>query len=238
MKLVLIQGDCLKVLPTLPDNSVDLVLTDPPYNIGKAKWDNVDLDFYRKWLKECTRIVKHTILTFCSHIFIKDIRKICEDELGLTYRMLLIWDWRQALPFRPKKNYTTGYDSILFFTKSDDYTFNKPTIYSEQWNILKFPRAQINTKEGRFLKDGKVLRCHPTQKPEKLIEHLIKIHSNPNDTILDPFLGSGTTMKVARDLKRSCIGIEINPEYVEIAKKRLEWGSNSFSDVEWEFIVM
>jgi DNA modification methylase len=69
---------------------------------------------------------------------------------------------------------------------------------------------------------GKERLKHPTQKPEKIIELFIKYWSNEGDIILDPFAGTGTTLKVARDLKRSCIGIEINPEYFEIAKKRIE----------------
>ena len=236
VKLTLIQGDALKVLPTLEDESVDLVLTDPPYNIKKAEWDKVDNNFFRAWLRECKRLTKHTILTFCSHIFVKELRQICEDELGLIYKMMLIWDWRERC-YTPNKNYKVGFDTILFFVKNESYTFNRPYEYSKCWNILKFTRVQSQRKEGRMLINGKLFKQHLTQKPLELIKHLILIHSNKGDVVLDPFLGSGTTMKACLELKRNCIGVEINPKYIEITKKRLNWGS-SLGNIEWEFKVV
>jgi len=230
IRLTLIQGDCLKVLPKLSDESIDAVITDPPYNIGKADWDNVNIDFFRKWLKECKRIVKHTILLFCSHIFVKDIRNICEDELGLKYKMMLIWDFREKC-FTPNYNYKCGFDTILFFVKTDDYTFNRPYDYSQCWNILKFTRVQSNRKEGNKAAN---MKYHPTQKPTDLMKHLIKIHSNEGDTILDPFLGSGTTMKACLELNRNCVGIEISKEHCDIARKRLNWGS-SLGNVQFNY---
>lgn len=230
VKLTLYQGDALKILPKLPDESVDTVITDPPYNIGKAKWDCVDLNFFRNWLKECKRVVKHTMVMFCSHIFVKDIRNICEDELSLTYKMMLIWDFRERT-FTPQKNYKCGFDTILFFVKTNDYVFNRPYEYSKCWNILKFTRVQSNRKEGNKAEKKKY---HLTQKPIDLMKHLIEIHSNEGDTILDPFLGSGTTMKACLELNRNCIGIECNPEFIKIVKKRLNWNS-SLGDVLFEF---
>ena len=234
VKLTLWQGDCLKVLPKLPDESVDLVLTDPPYNIGKAEWDKVDITFFQKWLTECKRVTKHTILTFCSHIFVKDIRIIAEDYLGLNYKMMLIWDFRER-NFTPQRNYKCGFDTILFFTKTDDYVFNRPYEYSKCWNILKFTRVQSNRKEGNKIAKRKY---HITQKPIELIKHLLKIHSNGGDTVLDPFLGSGTTMKACLELGRNCIGIELNPGYIKIIKERLNWGSSLNPDVLFEFRVV
>lgn len=234
IKLVLIQGDSLRVLPKLPDESADLVLTDPPYNIKKARWDDVDLSFYRGWLKEAERVTKHTVVMFCSHIFVKDLRIIAEDELGLKYKMMLIWDWREAVR-QPLKNYTVGYDTILVWAKNESYIFNKPPRFSQCWNILKFTRVQSDRREGGMIKNGRRLKWHIAQKPIDLIEHLIKVHSNEGDVVLDPFLGSGTTMKACLELKRNCIGIEIEPEYIEIAKRRLNW-SQSSGDIEFKFL--
>ena len=90
-------------------------------------------------------------------------------------------------------------------------------------NILEYPNASIYGKTE-----------HPTEKPTELIKKLIITSSNENDTILDPFLGSGTTMKAGLELRRNVIGIEIEPKYIEITKKRLNWGS-SLGNVEFKF---
>jgi len=213
-------GDCLEVMKGIPDNSIDLVLTDPPYNISKTDWDTFNIEFFRKWLILVTKKLKvntGTLIFFCSHIFVKHLRKICEDELKLIYKMMLIWDFRER-NFTPKRNYKCGFDTLLFYVTGEGYTFNRPYFYSKCWNILKFTRVQSNREEGNK-KTGQ--KYHLTQKPFKLMKHLIEIHSNENQIVLDPFLGSGTTAVACKQLKRKFIGIEINPEYCKIARERL-----------------
>ncbi|MCM8803595.1 MAG: site-specific DNA-methyltransferase, partial [Candidatus Omnitrophica bacterium] len=78
---------------------------------------------------------------------------------------------------------------------------------------------------------------HPTQKPLKVMENIVAKASEPNMLVLDPFLGSGTAMVACKNLKRSCIGVEINSKYIEIIKKRLNWGSSLSNKIEWEFRV-
>lgn len=252
MKLTLIQGDCLKVLPTLPDKSIDLVLTDPPYNLNwktcitfktrknlywaveenLLEWDKVDLkSLWKKLAPEFDRLVKETgsVITFApyewSYYMFEEMKKN-----NFEFKTLIVWEKTNPVPQVRKRNYLITIECIVWFarptTKKAKYTFNFKT-QKEMKNIIKHP-----------IVGGKERTIHPTQKPEKLIKHLLEIHSNPNDTILDPFLGSGTTMKVAKDLGRNCIGIEINPKYIELTKKRLNWGCSLSNDIEWEFKII
>jgi site-specific DNA-methyltransferase (adenine-specific) len=253
IKMTLIQGDCLKVLPTIPDESVDLVLTDPPFmistnivikrsnlkkskyrrasdiNYNFGKWDVFEtkeefLNFTSKWVNECSRLIKNgNFVSFFDNFKITYLIDLLEKN-GFKIRQSLYWIKTNPTPKLRKVNFNSTVSTLIWASKGKN-TFNYQEGYATQHFICK-QIAPNNISE---------LRRHPTQKPEKVIEWLIKYLSNENDTILDPFLGSGTTMKVARDLKRSCIGIEINPEYIEITKKRLGWGSSLSDKIEWEF---
>jgi site-specific DNA-methyltransferase (adenine-specific) len=247
IKLTLILGDCLKVLPTIPSESVDLVLTDPPYNIDfekydsltdssgrhfhyteELKWNTCDLKEISKVLfKEFDRIVKESgsVVIFgpqeWAYYYYEPAIKNNFD-----FKCQIVWIKDNPIPQIRHKNYRSAHENIIWFARKKEkcpFTFNFTT-QQDMKNVFNTPLLTSKENLG-----------HPTQKPEKVIERLMKVHSNKGDTVLDPFLGSGTTMKVARDLKRSCIGIEINPEYIEMTKKRLNWGSSLSDKIEWEF---
>jgi site-specific DNA-methyltransferase (adenine-specific)/modification methylase len=246
IKMILIQGDCLKVLPTLPDNSVDLVLTDPPYNIDfekynsltdrgrhfhyteELKWNTCDLKEISKVLfGEFDRIVKESgsVIIFAPQEWAYYYYEPAIKN-NFDFKCQIIWIKDNPIPQIRHKNYRSAHENIIWFARKKEkcpFTFNFTT-QQEMKNVFNTP--SLTSKENLG---------HPTQKPEKVIERLMKVHSNKGDTVLDPFLGSGTTMKVARDLKRSCIGIEINPKYIEICKKRLNWGSSLSDKIEFEF---
>lgn len=251
MKLTLLQGDCLKILPTLPDESVDLVLTDPPYNIDFSKYDDLTDSSGRRFhyteelgwnktdlkqvseilFKEFDRLVKETgsILIFgpqeWAYYYYEPAIK---NDFNLKCQ--LIWEKVNPIPQLRRKNYRSAHENIVWFARyrkeKVPFTFNFTT-QGEMKNVFTTPLLNNTENLG-----------HPTQKPLEVIEKLLKVHSNENDTVLDPFLGSGTTMYSCLRQKRNCIGIETNPEYIQMTKKRLNWGSSLSPDMEWEFIEM
>jgi DNA modification methylase len=241
VKLILYQGDALKILPTLPDESIDLVLTDPPYVLGENgekpaiiregtkfkrktpinpnfEWDKeVPLD----WIKECYRILKPKglLATFYGKDRISYLIDYAK-KVGFKIRDIGGWYKTNPVPQARKVKWCSALELWVLFRKKKGHTFNWQL--GMRHNVIIAPICQ-----------GKERTEHPAQKPEAVFKPFIEYFSKEGDWILDPFLGSGTVMKVARDLNRNCIGIEINPEYIEITKKRLNWG-NSLGD-EFEF---
>lgn len=251
MKLTLIQGDCLKVLPTLRKGSIDLLIADPPYNIShsgkisrrrnskvvrKAKdinfdfgdwdWWNRDtyLRFMKKWMFLSLPILKNNC-NFLTFIAKQDVSYILDFlvDVGFKYRDILCWIKTNPVPHLRKVNFAFGIETIIWVSRGKN-TFNYKLGHHLNYHVSPIVM-------------GKERTGHTTQKPESLIRWLISYLSKEGDTVLDPFLGSGTTMKVAKDLNRNCIGIEIEPKHIEIIKKRLNWGCE-FSDVEFEFKVV
>jgi DNA modification methylase len=257
-KMTLILGDCLKVLPTLPDESVDLVLTDPPFFIGremtihrssnplKYKFGGKNIEYDLFWDKFKTEEEYNTFIEIIFNELFRVLRKGGHllsffDVFKVTNlvnlarkyqynkiipRQPLYWFKSNPVPLARKVGFMRTFEFIFWATK-ETYSRKKATFNWQLGMSKDFEKAPIVSGHER--------EEHPTQKPERVIEWLIKYLSNEGDLILDPFLGSGTTMKVARDLKRSCIGIEINPKYIEITKKRLNWGSSLSNKIEWEF---
>jgi DNA modification methylase len=198
-------ADCLEVMKLMPDKSVDLVLTDPPYGIGadkgvggfgssghKAKhytdnWDNTTPPI--EYFNEILRISKKAII-FGGQFF--------TDKLSVNGHWI-VWD------------------------KKGDIKFDNPFGDCElAWtNIDKKSVKKYKVIQQGFITEEKD-RYHPTQKPVSLFAAIINDYTEPTDTILDPFLGSGTTAKACQELKRNFIGIEISPEYCKIAENRLK----------------
>jgi len=219
VKLTLIQGDTLKVLPKIPDESVDLVITDPPYNVTNFEWDRVEdfRQFTKLWFDQCLRIAKNDsfILIFWSEKLLKLGFEIFNPN------RLLIWHHPNLTLSGLNGEFVYDVDYILVVKKG------KPKIKKGKHStIFSYPKPQSNFKKDKAY--------HPAQKPLELLKKLIYLTTNENSFVLDPFLGSGTTMKACLELKRNCIGIEINKNYCNITKKRLNWGY-SFSNVEFEF---
>jgi len=214
----IICGDCLEVMSDFPDNSMDLIVTDPPYNIGKKyskHKDNMPDELYWKWIKEimsqCYRIMNDGYL-YISHsdkgIYI--LKPILET-MGFEYIQTLIWYGRNGYSNKwNRKSWSYRHEPILFMSKGEP----EPLLLDEPnaWytSIIEAPRPQSNFSEGRV---------HPTQKPILLYKKLIQI--TPGNIILDPFSGSGASCLAAKQLNRTYIGIEIDPKYADISIRRL-----------------
>jgi DNA modification methylase len=174
-------GDCLEVLPTQADKSVDAVITDPPYGMGKGEWD-LDIP---KWLH---LVEGKPIACFCGVIGMRDYP--AADWTGAWVRL---GSTQRNGKFRGFNNW----EPILFY--------NIERLENDVFNF-----ANYHDDTG-----------HPTTKPTKLMELLVARMSNPGDTIIDPFMGSGTTGVACVKLGRNFIGIEKEPKYFEIAEKRI-----------------
>lgn len=241
----IILGDSIEVLKTFSDESVDLIIADPPYNLGKDYGNDSDskdfeqyIEFTKKWTSEAKRVLKPngTIYVFMGFRFISYLYQVLEKDQKLFFNNWICWHYTQGIG--KKKGFSPRHDDILMFTKSEsNFTFNLDSIRVPQ----KFYRS-INNMRGANPGDvwefSHVHYCnenrqnHPTQKPEGLIERMVLASSNENDTVIDPFSGSGTTLRVCQQLNRKCIGIEINPEYVQMTKDRLANEFNGFDSID------
>lgn len=240
----LILGDCTKELKSIDSNSADLIIADPPYNIGKDygnKSDKQDFDEYigftKDWLTECHRILKNngTIYVFIGFRFISYLYQIMEKDLNMNFINWISWHYTQGIG--KTKGFSPRHDDILMFSKSDKYKFNLDDIRIPQ----KFYR-KINNMRGanpgdvwevshiHYCQKGR--RPHPTQKPEALIERMILASSSEGDLVIDPFSGSGTTLRVCQQLNRNGIGIEINSEYVKQTHERLNSKFEGFDSID------
>lgn len=220
----IIQGDCLEVMKSFPDKSIDLVLTDPPYRItagggttitggifdrnihphtrtGKM-FDHNEIKF-SEWLPEAYRVVKNGSHTYvmCSGRNLSELM-VEAGKAGFEFQNLLVWDKGNVTPNR---YYMQRTEFILMLKKGASKTINLPGTH----NILSF-------------QNGIGDKLHPTEKPVKLMSLLIANSTKEKELVLDPFLGSGTTARATKDLGRNYIGIEISPEYCAIAEKRLQ----------------
>ena len=219
MKIIL--GDCIKEMRKLPENSVDLIVTDPPYNIGINYGKNKDKlsqdDYIKwciKWIKQCERVLKRNGSLYIINKQESNARVMCEinRQTKLIFKRWLIWFCPTNIGCSPK-NWTPATRAILFYVKGNRYKFNlkEGEVIDD---VINFNLVKNTSKEK--------VPGFPNQIPEKLIKLLVELSSNKGDIVLDPFFGIGTTGVVCKRLNRNFIGIEINPKYVKIAKKRLE----------------
>jgi len=234
-KHFIIKGDALKLIPKIK-KKVDAVIVDPPYNTAnkntkvlkgrKARssdfgsWDYFTekgyLDFTENWLGLIKPILKENgnILIFSKLEYVSDIKRIYE-RLGFKHHGTIIWHKTNPAPQIRKNGLLSSCESILWATNGFDdnkisYTFNFSK-QNEMHNFIQTPICMGNERTA-----------HPTQKPKKVLSHLIKIFTNENDLILDCFAGSGTLAETTDELKRSSINIESDHEYFNIMKNRLE----------------
>lgn len=241
-------GDAISELKNLPNESVDLIVTDPPYNLKKdygTTKDNLEfkeyLDFSKEWLTECKRVLKPngTIYIFMGMRFISYIYSILEVELEMKFCSWITWYYTQGIG--KTKGFSPRHDDILMFTKSNDYTFNLDDIRVPQ----KYYRSVNNMRganPGNVWEFSHIHYCnsnrmkHPTQKPEGLYERMILASSNVGDVVLDPFLGSGTCARVCQQLNRNWIGIEINEDYVQMINERLTMPFSGFDSIDEKYL--
>lgn len=231
-------GDCLEVMKKIPDNSIDMVLTSPPYNMRtrirngkytireksehfskKYKYfeDALPIDdfyeFHKKCLIEMLRVSKIVIYNFqivtgSKEAFFKIIGYFHKD-----IKDIIIWDKGFGQPAMHEKVLNSAYEMLLILEddkKAGRVINNSKFNRGELQNILRIGRGK------------KISNIHSACFPEELAETIIKNFSNKGDTILDPMIGSGTTAVSCKNLKRNFIGIEISPEYCKIAEERLK----------------
>jgi len=231
---VLLCGDCLKVMKEFPEKIFDAIITDPPYGTTACKWDVV-IPFEDMW-KELKRIRKDRtpIVLFGSEPFSSLLRVSNLKE----YKYDWIWNKKiPANPFLAKYQPLRIYENIMVFYKHNYYpikekrkkarkykdkygggeAFNKKGT-GEKEHILEY-KYPVNIIEISNAKRKGIQ--HPTQKPLTLMEYLVKTYTNERDLVLDFTCGSGTTLVACERINRRWIGIEINPEYCEIAKQRI-----------------
>ena len=235
------QGDCLELMKDIPDDSVDMVLTDPPYGTTACKWDSI-IPFEPMW-EQLRRIIKPNgaIVLFGSQPFTSAL--VMSNPKMFKYDW--VWNKRMATGFldakkRPLKvheNILVFYEKLPkynpIFTNGKPYTRPEPTKLFNGYRQDLLKVATTNVSGKRYPKTiidisnanqrGKV---HPTQKPVALLEYLIKTYTNEGETVLDFTMGSGSTGVAAKNLNRNFIGIELDEEYFEIAKKRIEEANN------------
>ena len=239
-----ILGDALQEMQKLEAASVDLIVADPPYNLGKDYGNNHDikgfddyLAFSKQWLSEACRLLKPngTIYVFMGFRFISYLYNILDRDLGMFFNGWIVWHYTQGIG--RTKGFSPRHDDILMFTKSSDYVFNLDDVRIPQ----KYYRERNNMRganPGDVWEFSHVHYCnenrqnHPTQKPEGLIERMVLASSHPNAVVLDPFLGSGTTLRVCQQLERQGIGIELNPDYVAMAQTRLQKPFSGFDSID------
>lgn len=244
-----IHQDLFKILGWLPDNFIDLLFVDPPYNLDKSfngrPFREMSLDEYERWLNswlsKLVRMLKHTASIYICGDWRSSmaIHQIAQKYFIVRNRIT----WEREKGRGAKTNWKNCSEDIWFCTVSNEYVFNIEDVklkrrvmapYTDQngkpkdWNDSKTGRYRL-THPSNLWNDITVPfwsmpenTDHPTQKPEKLVAKIILASSNPGDIVFDPFLGSGTTSVVAKKLDRRYVGIEIDETYCCLAEKRLE----------------
>ena len=228
-----ITGDAIEELKKLPDASIDLICTDPPYNLGKDYGNNIDWkqwheyeNFALDWLTESKRVLKDdgSIYVFMGVKFVSRLFLMLQ-ELGFHFNGWITWHYTQGMG--RTKGFSSRHEDILYFTKSDNFTFNNdevriPQKYFRERNNMKGANPGDVWEFSHVHYSNPERVNHPTQKPEALMKRAILASSNKGDVVLDPFVGSGTTCVVSNFLNRKWIGFDINPEYIEMSEKRIK----------------
>lgn len=243
-EIEIIHGDAIDLLSKEKNNSVDLIIADPPYNLGKDYGNNHDLkgfdeylDFSRNWLKEAQRVLTPdgTIYVFMGVRFISYLYDILDRQLGMYFNSWICWHYTQGMG--KKIGFSPRHDDILMFTKSQNFKFNLDNVRVPQ----KYYRQRNNMRganPGDVWQFSHVHYCnpnrqnHPTQKPEGIMERMVLASTNEGDLVIDPFSGSGTTLRVCQQLKRRCIGFEMNPDYVSMTEERLAAPFQGFDSID------
>ena len=242
----IIEGDCIETLNLLPEKSVDIIFADPPYNLQlqqelwrpdlskvdavNAEWDQFDSfkaydEFTKQWLSACRKILKDdgTLWVIGTYHNIYRIGAILQ-ELGFWILNDIVWVKVNPMPNFRGVRFTNAHETLLWASKSQNarYKFNYQALkaFNDELQMRSDWVIPICTGPERIKEDGK--KVHPTQKPESLLFRILLATTQPGDIVLDPFFGTGTTGAVAKKLHRRFIGIEKIPEYIKIAKKRID----------------
>jgi DNA modification methylase len=237
----IIHGDCLKELPKIRDNSVDLIITDPPFNIGKkynSYKDKLKKEDYviwcESWLSECTRVLKKGGALYLFNYPENNAYLMPFLDKNLTFKRWMTWHYPTNTGMSPT-NFTRSQHSILFYIKGKkSKSFHKKDIALPYKNPTdkRVKKLLANGSPGRTPYDvfnfnivknvSKDKTVHPCQIPVKLLEIFVKASSKKGEIILDPFGGSFSTAFAAKKNGRDFISIELDKKYVSIGKKRLK----------------
>jgi len=242
----ILEGDCIENLKKLPDESVDLIFADPPYNMqlggelfrpNQSKvdavdddWDKFDTfksydDFTNAWLSEARRVLKRdgTIWVIGSYHNIFRVGKSIQD-LGFWILNDILWVKSNPMPNFKGTRFTNAHETLIWASKSEKskFTFNYKSmkIFNDDRQLRSDWVIPICSGNERLKIDGK--KAHSTQKPLELLYRVIISSSKVGDIVLDPFFGSGTTGAVAKLLQRNFIGIEREQKYIKVARERIE----------------
>tara|TARA_Y100000813_G_scaffold139931_1_gene101564 strand:- start:88 stop:810 length:723 start_codon:yes stop_codon:yes gene_type:complete len=230
-------GDCLDILPTLPDDSIDMVMVDLPYGTTACKWDSIiPLDFlweqYNRICKKNAAMLFTSAQPFTTTLASSNIN---------NFRYEWIWEKPQGTnPMNAKVMPLKSHENILVFYRSKP-TYNPQMWYSTPYSGFSSDTSKIgevygnqqskhrdNPEGSRYpktvLKFKQEKGLHPTQKPVGLMEYLIKTYTNEEDTVLDNTMGSGTTGVACVNCNRSFVGIEMDKKYYQISKERVNVG--------------
>lgn len=233
---ILYNEDCIRSMKRLANGSIDLILTDPPYNLGNfmkgrdtnlkkmrdnffgaAGWDNLSFEDWEKsmdsFFEESVRVLKKggAMIVFMAIIKVESIIKIAERH-GLYYKTTGIWHKLNPMPRNMNLHFVNSTEAWVYFTyKKKTGTFN-----NDGKVLHDFIETGVAANGER--KFGK----HPTQKPVQLMEFFVKVLTNEGETILDPFMGSGSAGVAAKLNNRNFIGVEISEDYFQIATRRIQ----------------
>ena len=228
-------GDCLDLMKEMPDKSVDLVLTDPPYSekthigmrsmqkdghaVSTIDFESINESQLMEIFNEIGRVSKAWVVSFIDWRHAAKLEE--HPPKNLEYVRTGIWVKPNGMPQLTADRPSTGWESISFLHRSD---------IKKEWNGGGRSSVFIynNVRAGRF-----VANFHPCEKPLGLVQELLDLFSTPGDIILDPFLGSGTTAIVCNVTNRKYIGIEKDPKYCDIAAKRIEKVNNKRLSEFW-----
>jgi site-specific DNA-methyltransferase (adenine-specific) len=235
--------DCLDFVREIKDQSVDLVLTDPPYFIGYdggKGWDNQwesekqYLDWCQKWSEQCVRILKPNRMmivfgTLKTDTFLRYKLNVLNEFGDMNPQNEIIWSYNWG--GRSKANFARKHEYAWCYSKGKDFLFNADNIRIER-------KQKINIRTGLPFDGGTIPTCvweknnhttskeycnwHPTQKPIEILSRMIHAYTNEGDTVVDLFSGSGSTMIACQNTKREFIGSEMDSEYYEKSLQRLQ----------------
>ncbi len=238
-------GDAADFLSRLAPGSVDLLIADPPYNKGKDFGNNRDRrSDYEAWTARWLDLAKRSLAADGS-IYVCSawersglVQRLLEERFVVRNRIT----WKRDKGRGARANWKNNHEDIWFATAGDCYTFNLEAVKVRKPVIAPYRDAAGRPKDWTESAAGRHRMTHPsniwtdlvvpfwsmhentphpTQKPERLVERILQASSRPGDLVVDPFLGSGTTAVVARRLERRFAGVDLNPDYVRLAMKRL-----------------
>lgn len=237
-RYTLYNGDCLQGMATIAEGSAGLVITDPPYNLGlfmqkrnagvfrmrknhfiSSGWDDLGYEEWdvkmRAFLRESFRVLRPngSMIIFMSLMKLESLIAAAQAA-GFYYKTVGIWHKTNPIPRNMKLTFVNSTEAWVYFVKG-----GPSGVFNNQGKLIHdfFESSLTPASEKRF-------GGHPTQKPLKLVSHFVGLLSNPDDLVVDPFMGSGTSGVACRNLGRKFFGIELEKNYVEVAAKRLGAG--------------